>query len=195
MFNRSAFFSPANDKRLGQKHSVADPDHKRHPAKWHQQYQPPYYLPSTISFMVSAQPSKDLEPHYIYEIHQNNAPNCFQAAQQRQQVETSNAEERAAREPFACKRCPARFISNTKLHQHIRDRHAKRPKLGTSEAPTPAPITASTTPPFSPPTSLKTLWAAIAAKLVSTPKPSRLPMHVVRTPPLGPPQSPDLSHH
>ena len=41
-----------------------------------------------------------------------------------------------AAEAFACRRCPAKFVSNTKLHNHIRDRHAKKPKPAISEAPT-----------------------------------------------------------
>ena len=33
-----------------------------------------------------------------------------------------------AAEAFACRRCPAKCASNTKLHHRIRDRHAKKPK-------------------------------------------------------------------
>ena len=41
------------------------------------------------------------------------------------------AEEAARLEAFSCRRCPAKFASNTKLHEHVRDHHTK------SASPTP----------------------------------------------------------
>ena len=35
------------------------------------------------------------------------------------------AEEAARLEAFPCRRCPAKFASNTKLHEHVRDHHTK----------------------------------------------------------------------
>ena len=32
-----------------------------------------------------------------------------------------------ATEDFKCRRCPAKFSSNTKLHEHVREHHAKKP--------------------------------------------------------------------
>ena len=61
-------------------------------------------------------------------------------------------EARKLAEAFACRRCPARFSSNTKLHQHIEDHHAKKPKPEPlHEAPTPASTRASTEAPAIPP--------------------------------------------
>ena len=31
-------------------------------------------------------------------------------------------------ETFSCRRCSAKFVNNTKLHQHIRDHHVKKSK-------------------------------------------------------------------
>ena len=110
-------------------------------------------------------------------------------------------------EAFACRRCPAKFPSNTKLHQHVHDHHQKRPATPPARTPpTPPPSeptspaipikpAAIQTPPTPPatPTLLATpspseptlpatprrqiSWAAIASKPAS-PKPSRLPRPV-----------------
>ena len=69
--------------------------------------------------------------------------------QQQQQVERARLqqEEQARLEALACRRCPARFSSNTKLHQHIEDHHAKKPRSGASSPPpalTPAPTAEET---------------------------------------------------
>ena len=42
-------------------------------------------------------------------------------------------------EVFACRRCPAKFPSNTKLHEHVRNHHAKKLK-STPATPQLAPI-------------------------------------------------------
>ena len=48
-------------------------------------------------------------------------------------------------EAFACKRCPEKYPSNTKLHDHVREKHTK------PEKPTPQTPTTPPTPPASPP--------------------------------------------
>ena len=45
-------------------------------------------------------------------------------AKWRQEVEQARIE-KERQEAFACRRCPAKFASNTKLHQHIQDHHQK----------------------------------------------------------------------
>ena len=114
--------------------------------------------------------------------------------QQQQAEEARIAKERA--EAFACRRCSARFPSNTKLHNHVQDHHQKKPQ---SEIAIPTPpstskavvaertaiaSTAVLTPPATPTpkpslsaTSKKPIsWAEIASRPVIAPKPSRLPI-------------------
>lgn len=62
-------------------------------------------------------------------------------------------EERIAKkqaEGYSCRRCrhPVKFDSNSKLHQHIRERHAKKPKP--AEAPKPAALAVASTPAATP---------------------------------------------
>ena len=60
-------------------------------------------------------------------------------------------------EAFACKRCPEKYSNNTKLHDHVREKHNKKPVKSTPPTPPfslpPATITmaALPTPPASPP--------------------------------------------
>ena len=111
-------------------------------------------------------------------------------------------------EAFACRRCPAKFPSNTKLHQHVQDHHQKRPATPparkpaeplptpppsepTSPASKPTAIQAPPTPPATPSTEIpspadRTLPAtprkqiswAQIASKPASPKPSRLPRPV-----------------
>ena len=62
-------------------------------------------------------------------------------AKQRQEQEEARLEKERL-EAFACRRCPAKFPSNTKLHEHLRNHHAKKPK----EAALPTPSTPPTSP-------------------------------------------------
>ncbi|KAG7004896.1 hypothetical protein G7Y79_00023g054800 [Physcia stellaris] len=57
--------------------------------------------------------------------------------QQQQAEEARIAKEKA--EAFACRRCPAKFPSNTKLHQHIQDHHQKKAEKPASETAKPTP--------------------------------------------------------
>ena len=52
-----------------------------------------------------------------------------QTIQHQQQQQTEEAFR--STEAFDCRRCSASFASNTKLHQHIRDHHAKKSKIST----------------------------------------------------------------
>ena len=139
--------------------------------------------------------AESMSPHQLYELHRKSSLNCswfvqsnealqrqstVQALQQQQQqqaiqqqaIQQQQTEEafRLTSEAFTipafeCRRCPASFASNTKLHQHIRDRHAKRPKTSTT------PIsTSSATPPNTP--IMRPLKMPSAAPLPSPPKPS-----------------------
>ena len=53
---------------------------------------------------------------------------------------------------FTCKRCSAKFDSNTKLHEHVRGKHSKKPKkpVGEQKPPPPPTTAALATPPSSP---------------------------------------------
>lgn len=43
------------------------------------------------------------------------------------EAEEARIEKERAEEAFACRRCPAKFSSNTKLHQYVQDHHQKKP--------------------------------------------------------------------
>ena len=60
-------------------------------------------------------------------------------------------QEEARLTAFACRRCPAKFPSNTKLHQHIQDHHQKptKPECETEKS-TPSEPAMLTTPPSTP---------------------------------------------
>lgn len=113
-------------------------------------------------------------------------------AEEARKEHAQQAEAKALAEAFACRRCPAKFPSNTKLHEHIRNHHTKKPSAA---APIP-PVTPSVTPVTSP----KLSWAAIAF-IPATLKPSRLPIPISKAPagptlascaPPTPPQTPLL---
>ena len=57
-----------------------------------------------------------------------------QIIQQQQVIQQQQIEKvfRLIVEVFDCRRCSVNFVNNTKLHQHIRDRHAKRSKTFTT---------------------------------------------------------------
>ena len=62
-----------------------------------------------------------------------------QALLKHQAEEARLAKERAAAEAFVCRRCPAKYPSNTQLHKHIDEHHTKSAKPITTPAPAPAP--------------------------------------------------------
>ena len=106
-----------------------------------------------------------------------------QAEQARLAKEAEEARIKKERlEAFACRRCPAKFPSNTKLHEHIRNHHAKKPKTAptSSTPPTPPalpiPFAASSMPPQMPPTPPLTP-PAFPATPPSTPKKAYLTMN------------------
>ncbi|KAG7001421.1 hypothetical protein G7Y79_00032g067740 [Physcia stellaris] len=90
----------------------------------------------------------------------------------KQKEEARIAQKRA--EGYTCRRCKhsAKFDSNTKLHEHIRTRHAKKPKPAqqsvehVASPPTPLvspPRSVTSSPPSSPPTSPKVLPLSMPA--------------------------------
>ena len=116
------------------------------------------------------------------------------AKHQRQQQQQHQAEEaRIATEKaktFACRRCPEEFSSNTKLHEHVRTKHSKKPK-----EPSPPPtITAPASPPATPPTTPKKpiSWSEIASRPMKPNTPSRLPRPTLKFGLPTPPPSPIL---
>ena len=125
-----------------------------------------------------------MPPQQLYELHRRSSPKCpwfvqsneaLQALQQsavqalQQQQHQQQAEEAFPTAAFECRRCPASFASNTKLHQHIRDHHAKRPKTSTSTS-TPPPKPSAASPP----------WKAITDITHTPPRTSCLANHVTR---------------
>ncbi|KAG7002277.1 hypothetical protein G7Y79_00028g062980 [Physcia stellaris] len=81
-----------------------------------------------------------------------------QQQQKKQRIKQETEEARIAKEraeAFACRRCPAKFPSNTKLHQHIQDHHQKPAKpAGEIAKPTPSEPAKMTTADLTPPQNL-----------------------------------------
>ena len=104
--------------------------------------------------------------------------------QQQQQTETARI---ILTKTFVCRRYKAEFTSNTKLHCHIRQRHAKK---STSTAPS-QPSSASTSIPISPPIPPSKSTAAISPPKPSTatspPKHSVASTGTLASPPTPPP--------
>ena len=71
----------------------------------------------------------------------NNRRHDEELACKKQQEEARIAKEQAEAktkaEAFACRRCPAKYPSNTQLHKHIDEHHTKKPKDTKSEISTP----------------------------------------------------------
>ena len=70
-----------------------------------------------------------------YETHLKYSPHCPWLKE--------HHEELMAGRKHACRRCPAKFPSNTKLHIHVQDHHQKKAEKPTSEAATPTPSEAA----------------------------------------------------
>ncbi|KAG7009635.1 hypothetical protein G7Y79_00002g007500 [Physcia stellaris] len=100
-------------------------------------------------------------------------------------------------EEYTCRRCKVKFDSNIKLHEHIRTRHAKKPKSQSIVSPPTPPESVTSSPPTSPKLVAESLvtpsetpseslsvetprkqisWAEIASRPIVAPKPSRLPI-------------------
>ena len=111
-------------------------------------------------------------------------------------------------EAFACGRCPCKFPSNTKLHQHVQEKHSRKPKEPTSiekpsppASPPPAPIapaspvaipSAPATPTTTPQKPIS--WTEVASRPKKPTTPSRIPLPTaLPTPPPTPLPSPVIS--
>ena len=112
------------------------------------------------------------------------------AKQQRKEEEEARITKKRA-EGFTCRRCSVKFDSNTKLHEHIRTRHAKKPKRQSVQSTQPVShkhisspsTTTSVALTTSPPTSPKLIVKLPATPLFirsTTPRPSRIPkLHLI----------------
>ena len=91
---------------------------------------------------------------------------------------------------FVCRRCSEKYPSNTKLHEHVRTKHCKKPKKSTPPA---SPPTTPTAPAFLPTTPKKPIsWAEIASRPKKPNIPSRLPRLTTKYGLSTPPPSPHL---
>ena len=118
--------------------------------------------------------------------------------EEQQEIERQEVEEariaKAKAEAFACRRCPAKYPSNTKLHEHVRNHHAKKPKPAISSVATPPSTPPQsivalppTPPPSTPPHSVASL--SDIPNPVTTPKPQQTIVALPDTPPPTPPHS------
>ena len=76
-----------------------------------------------------------------------------QSARQQRAIEEAACLVKKQAEGYTCRRCKGKFESNTKLHEHVRTKHAKRPKgeHTTVKLPSPPPTpTTSIEPPATP---------------------------------------------
>ena len=126
---------------------------------------------------------------------QQQAENQARIAKEQQRAEQARLAKEAEEtrlekerlEAFACRRCPAKFPSNTKLHEHIRNHHAKKPKAAALPTPStpptpptlpakPIPFAAPSMPPQMPLTPPLTPPTILPAKPLATPKKAYLTM-------------------
>ena len=91
-------------------------------------------------------------------------------ARQAEQARIAKEQEEVRLTAFACRRCSAKFSSNTKFHHHIEDHHVKKAeKSATSESAVPAPsrpITSSESTVSTPPSTPKALTPESTSKAV-----------------------------
>ncbi|KAG7008284.1 hypothetical protein G7Y79_00006g019040 [Physcia stellaris] len=145
--------------------------------------------------------AKRAQENYLMRKHESEVKNKLkQEAKEllKQQEEARLVKKRA--EGYTCRRCKhsAKFDSNTKLHEHIRTRHAKKPKSQSIVSPPTPPDSVTSSPPASPKLVAMSLatppsetaseslsaatprkpisWAEIASRPITAPKPSRLPI-------------------
>ena len=95
------------------------------------------------------------------------------------------AKERA--EPFTCRRCPARFPSNIKLHQHVQDHHQK-PTKSACEIAKPTPSELAKIIPSETATSPSTPKAE-SVKITTTAEPTPKAVATMPTPSATPPST------
>ena len=210
-------------------------------------YTPPAYLPSPIlplpmpksrpnAYVIPHRqtPSPCLRKNTKFKLAPLPSPLNFRLTfedfkqQQAEEARIAAEEARIAKEKveaFSCRRCPAKFPSNTKLHDHVRTKHCKKPKEPSppppaaalaippaSPPPTPiapatpvaipsapaSPITSPATPTTTPKKPIS--WSEIASRPMKPNAPSRLPRPTLQfdlpTPPPSPVMSPQkLTNH
>ena len=87
----------------------------------------------------------------------------------RQEVEEQARIEKIKAEVFVCRRCSVKFSSNIKLHEHIRDHHAKKSKSAVSSStPSKSIVVLSSTSSSTPPESI--IFLSASPKSASQPK-------------------------
>ena len=96
--------------------------------------------------------------------------------------------QKAKDEAFSCRRCAAKFPSNSKLHKHVAERHTKKPSvpqasLSTQASLSPVELPTLPTPPTSTPsTTPKLSYAAVAkSSKASLPTPPASPQPIKQT--------------
>ena len=72
------------------------------------------------------------------------------------------AKQKAKDEAFSCRRCTAKFPSNSKLHKHVAERHTKKPSVPQALQSTAEPAPLPTPPASTPSTTPKLSYAAVA---------------------------------
>ena len=118
--------------------------------------------------------------------------------EEQQEIERQKVEEariaKVKAEAFACRRCPAKYPSNTKLHEHVRNHHAKKSKPAISSVATPPStspqsiVALSSTPP--PSTSSHSIASlSDISNPVTTSKPQQTVVALPDTPPPTPSHS------
>ena len=76
--------------------------------------------------------------------------------------------QKAKDEAFSCRRCPAKFPSNSKLHKHVAERHTKKSSIPQALQSTTEPAPLPTPPASTPSTTPKLSYAAVAKSAKST---------------------------
>ena len=83
--------------------------------------------------------------------------------------------QKAKDEAFSCRRCAAKFPSNSKLHRHVAERHTKKPSVPQASLSSAEPAPLPTPPASTPSTTPKLSYAAVAKSAKSLPTPPASP--------------------
>ena len=161
--------------------------------EWHQRYDK-----AKCTWFIRAKKAQADRMTRQYE--QREARQLKELAKQQRAIEEAACLVKKQAEGYTCRRCKGKFDSNTKLHEHVRTKHAKKSKssaLTSPPSPPPAsppsspsatsiepPALPASTPPATPPATprIPISWAEAASRSTAAPaKPSRIPRPTITT--------------
>ncbi|CAF9940167.1 MAG: hypothetical protein HETSPECPRED_002187, partial [Heterodermia speciosa] len=150
--------------------------------EWHQRYDK-----AKCTWFIRAKKAQADRMTRQYE--QREARQLKELAKQQRAIEEAACLVKKQAEGYTCRRCKGKFESNTKLHEHVRTKHAKKPKGEPSppSSPSPPSTTVELASPPSPPSSLPT--SPSSSPSATSIEPPALP---ASTSPATPPATPKI---